>query len=147
MPELNYGPARAGELPALRALLAACDLPLAGVDEALGGFVVARDATGALVGCAALERYGRSGLLRSVAVADAWRGQGVAGTLTTRLLDEARAAGLTDITLLTTTAADYFTRHGFAEIPREATPDPVRAAVEFREACPDTATVMTLALG
>ena len=146
MPTVNFSPARPEDWPDVLALLATCDLPLAGVDEALDGFIVARDAAGGLAGCAALERYGRSGLLRSVAVAEAWRGQGVAAALTARLLAAARATGITDVTLLTTTAADYFTRYGFAAIPREEAPEPVRASVEFREACPDTATIMTRAL-
>ena len=147
MSTMTYGPARAEDLPALRALLEASDLPLAGVDEALGGFVVARDEKAGIIGCAALERYGHSGLLRSVAVADAWRGHGIAGGLTLWLLDTARGDGLTDITLLTTTAADYFPRYGFHAIPRDQTPAAIRASVEFRDACPDTATVMTRALG
>lgn len=63
-----------------------------------------------------------------------------------QLLESARAEGLADVTLLTTTAADYFTRFGFHVIPRESAPEAVRASVEFREACPETATVMIRAL-
>ena len=138
--------ARASDWPAVRALLAGANLPLAGLNEKLAGFAVARDSEAGVIGCAALERYGRSALLRSVAVVETWRGQGVAGRLTQRLLDEARAAGMTNITLLTTTAADYFPRYGFRAIPRDEAPAAVRASVEFRDACPDTATVMTRTL-
>lgn len=142
---ISYSPAREEDWPAIEALLTACDLPLAGAREALPLFVVARHG-GEVIGCAALEIYGRSGLLRSVAVADAWRGQGVARTLTERALDEARAKGLADVTLLTTTAADYFPRLGFSAIARAETPERVRESVEFRDACPASATVMTRAL-
>lgn len=146
MGALIYRSARADDWAAVEALLAACDLPLAGAREGLDGFELAVAEDGALVGCAALELYGGSGLLRSVAVAPEWRGRWIASALVARLLDEARAEGLADVTLFTTTAADYFTRFGFRVIPREDAPEAVRASVEFREACPETATVMTRAL-
>lgn len=57
----------------------------------------------------------------------------------------ARAEGLMDVTPLTTTAADYFTRYGILAIPREDAPEAVCAPVESREARPETATVMALA--
>ncbi len=147
MPELVYRAARAEDWPAVRALLETCDLPLAGAREALDSFELAVHAEAGVVGCAALDLNGGSGLLRSVAVAPEWRGRWIASALVKRLLDEARAEGLADVTLLTTTAADYFTRFGFHAIPREDAPEAVRASVEFREACPETATVMTRALG
>jgi N-acetylglutamate synthase-like GNAT family acetyltransferase len=146
MSALIYRPARADDWAAVEALLAACDLPLAGAREGLDDFELAVAEDGALAGCAALELYGGSGLLRSVAVAPEWRGRWIASALVARLLDEARAEGLADVTLFTTTAADYFTRFGFRVIPREDAPEAVRASVEFREACPETATVMTRAL-
>jgi len=128
-------------------------LPLAGARERLGDFIVVEGAGGALLGCAALERYPAaiggalaSGLLRSVAVALPARGLGLGARLVERLLVTAREEGLANVTLLTTTAADYFPRFGFCVIARDETPPPVRDSLEFREACPDTATVMTLAL-
>ena len=146
MSEILYRSARTEDWPAVRALLETCALPLAGAREELDGFELAVHADAGLVGCAALELYGGSGLLRSVAVAPECRGRMIASALVARLLDEARAEGLADITLFTTTAAEYFTRFGFHVIPREHAPEAVRASVEFREACPETATVMTRAL-
>lgn len=144
---INGHPARSEDWPDVRALLLECELPLAGVDETLDGFVVARDEQAKLVACAALERYGRSGLLRSVAVAPARRGEHIVADLISLLIDQAYHDGLRDITLLTTTAAGYFSRYGFHAIPRDDAPAAIRASVEFREACPDTATVMTRTLG
>lgn len=131
----------------VRALLLACALPLAGVDETLAGFFVTRDEQGMLLACAALQRYGRSGLLRSVAATPARRGEHLVSDLIRLLMERAASEGLTDITLLTTTAAGYFPRYGFRAIPRDDAPAAIRASVEFRDVCPDTATVMTLALG
>jgi N-acetylglutamate synthase-like GNAT family acetyltransferase len=144
--DIEIRSAREEDWPAVRALLEACELPLTGAHEALKGFWLAMSLDGVLVGCAALERHGRSGLLRSVAVSPEWRGRGVATALVASLLSEATNAGLADMTLLTTTAADFFPRFGFRMITREEAPEAMRASGEFREACPETASIMFRAL-
>lgn len=143
--------ARPDDWRSVAELLADAELPLAGAQDHLSDFIVAEGAGGTLLGCAALERYTvddaapASALLRSLAVAPAARGLGLGALLVGRLLDSARESGVADVTLLTTTAAGYFPRFGFQAITREEAPVAVRASVEFREACPASATVMTLA--
>ena len=44
--------------------------------------------------------------------------------------------------LLTTTAAQFFPKLGFAQIPREVVRDTIQTSVKFTSACPSTATVM-----
>lgn len=133
--------AERADLGAVLALIEASALPVAGVAEALPGFVVA--VTGdAIVGVAGIERYGDSALLRSVAVAPDWRGSGVGRALVDRIVDDARAGGVGDLYLLTTTAEHYFPKHGFACIAREAVPPAVQASAEFTSICPSTAAVM-----
>lgn len=65
------------DLDDILALLAAVNLPHEGVAEYLGGFLVARDDEGRLVGTIGLERHGSAGLLRSVAVAPELQHSGV----------------------------------------------------------------------
>lgn len=137
--------ASAEDAAAVESLLAEQALPRAGVADWLEHFWVA-EGDGAVVGVAGVELYGTSALLRSVAVAPAWRGRGLGGVLTERALEEAKAAGARDVYLLTTTADRYFPRHGFACISREAVPETVTASVEFRGACPASAVVMHRAL-
>jgi N-acetylglutamate synthase-like GNAT family acetyltransferase len=130
---------------AVAGLLAASSLPLDGAREHLGRFMLAERA-GALVGCAAVEPHGDAGLLRSVAVAASERGKGTGAALVRRCLDDARTAGIRTLVLLTTTADRYFPRFGFEVIDRDAAPESVRESVEFRGACPASATVMRLVL-
>lgn len=122
-------------------LLEAAGLPLAGVEQAWSGFVVA-EVDGELVGAAGLEAHDGDGVLRSVAVAQSWRGRGLGRQLTARVLEDARRAGLERLYLLTTTAQDYFPSHGFRRIERREAPPGVRQSVEFREACPASAVAM-----
>nr|NIP60748.1 GNAT family N-acetyltransferase [Gemmatimonadota bacterium]NIR77456.1 GNAT family N-acetyltransferase [Gemmatimonadota bacterium]NIT85980.1 GNAT family N-acetyltransferase [Gemmatimonadota bacterium]NIU29800.1 GNAT family N-acetyltransferase [Gemmatimonadota bacterium]NIU34822.1 GNAT family N-acetyltransferase [Gemmatimonadota bacterium] len=109
------------------------------------GFVVA-EAAGRLVGVAGLEVHGRDGVLRSVVVSPDLRGRGVGARLTRWVLDSAREIGLRRLYLLTTTAEDYFPRHGFRPVERSETPPEVQESVEFREACPGSAVAMVLRL-
>ena len=129
---------------AVEALLTSAGLPLDGVHEALPCFVVAEDA-GDIVGVAGIEACGITGehaLLRSVAVAPAWRKRGLGRALVSRTIAEAEARGAKAMYLLTTTAERYFPSFGFHETSRDAVPDDVRATVEFQSACPASATVM-----
>jgi N-acetylglutamate synthase-like GNAT family acetyltransferase len=133
--------ARSTDLPGIEQLLKAASLPLAGVANALSGFVVA-EAEGAIVGTAALEVCCDNALLRSVAVASEWRSRGLGRALVTRAIAEGEARGLRALYLLTTTAEHYFPSFGFQPIDRAQVPAEVRATEEFRSACPESAVVM-----
>src|SRR2546425_12323578 len=73
--------ATSADLPALLELLGQSALPTAGLADHLDTTLVAREA-GHVVGSAALELYGTTALLRSVAVAPRPRGPGVGQGLT-----------------------------------------------------------------
>jgi amino-acid N-acetyltransferase len=134
-------PARADDLAAVERLLVASQLPLDGVREALPTFIVAESGAD-IVGVAGLEICCDNALLRSVAVHDAWRSQGLGRALVTRTISEAEARGINALYLLTTSAERYFPTFGFHTVEREAVPEDIRATAEFREACPASATVM-----
>ena len=145
VPGATLRPARSSDLPAIERLLTGAGLPLAGVAEALDTFTVAESA-GELVGVAGLEVCRGNALLRSVAVAPAWRSRGLGRTLVTQLIDDASARGLSALYLLTTTAERYFPSFGFRQITRDQAPSDVRQTEEFQSACPASATVMSLDL-
>jgi amino-acid N-acetyltransferase len=134
-------PAAPGDLPAVLALLTAASLPREGVADHFPRFLVARRA-GDVVGSIGLEPYGRSALLRSLAVAPQERDRGLGRELTERLLELAAGDGATRIFLLTETAADFFVRLGFRPIAREDVDPAVRASLEFAGICPQSAVCM-----
>jgi amino-acid N-acetyltransferase len=133
--------ARAEDLRGIEQLLTTSNLPLAGVAEALPGFIVA-ESRGAIVGTAALEVCCDNALLRSVAVAPEWRSRGLGRALVTRVIAEAEARGLRALYLLTTTAEHYFPSFGFDRITRDEVPRDLRQTEEFKDACPASAVVM-----
>ena len=133
-------PAEPGEREAIVQLLQACDLPTADLTpQAWPLFWVAHGAYGGIVGAVALELYPPDGLLRSLAVAPSYRGQGLAAELVARVLRESAARGLARLFLLTVTAADYFRPLGFADVPRDRVPPAIRGSAQFRTLCPQSA--------
>jgi N-acetylglutamate synthase-like GNAT family acetyltransferase len=140
---ITLRPAGADDWSAIERLLLENKLPTDGAQDHLEAFVVA-DGVGGLVGCAGLEHHDRVGLLRSVAVASSARGKGIGERLSKAILSQARERELSHVYLLTTTAASYFARQGFAQVTRDAAPSGLRASAEFQGACPASATLMAL---
>ncbi|MEI7771315.1 MAG: arsenic resistance N-acetyltransferase ArsN2 [Chloroflexales bacterium] len=138
-------PADPADLPAILDLLTQHGLPHAGLAQHMDAALVARDGA-AIIGSAALERYGDAALLRSVAVAPARRGHGLGQRLTAAALDLAHRLGVRQLYLLTTTAEGYFPRFGFRPITRAEVAPAVQASAEFTGACPASAVVLALDL-
>jgi len=138
---LSIAAAKPSELTELLTLLKDCKLPGEGVAEHLDGFLVARDDR-ALLGVVGLERYGKVGLLRSLAVRSEARGRGLGAMLVEALMDGARKKDISVLYLLTETAQDFFPRFGFEPIPRTSLDTRLEASAELKGACPETAIAM-----
>jgi amino-acid N-acetyltransferase len=137
-------PMGVSDIVAMKNLLRAVGLPTDGVGgEFAAGYVLA-ERNGALVGAAGVEVYGRSGLLRSVAVEPSQRGLGLGRLLVEDRLHWAAANCLRTVYLLTTTAAaaGFFSKLEFATIERAELATEVKASEEFSRICPETATAM-----
>ena len=123
---------------AVHALLRGHGLPLDGLnDEHVIGLVAKLD--GRVVGSVAVEVYGRYGLLRSLAVADEYRGHSLGSRLTREAMVLAEKRGLLALYLLTETAAGFFPKLGFKPVSRADMPAAVKTSVEFTTACPASA--------
>jgi amino-acid N-acetyltransferase len=116
------------------------------VAERWGHYFVVREDDGRVVGVAGLETHGDDGLMRSVAVDEDYRGQGLGGLLVEAVLERAERLKLDAVYLLTTDARDFFARHGFADCPRGAAPEAVSRSWEFSTGCPSTAAFMKRAV-
>jgi amino-acid N-acetyltransferase len=136
-------------VPQLLALLQESGLPTADLPTAKPALWVARAADGAvpdIAGVIGLETFGDTGLLRSLAVRAAARGTGLGRDLVAHVESQARSTGLTQLVLLTTTAADFFAKHTYRVTSRADLPARVRASSEFRDVCPASATAMIKSL-
>jgi amino-acid N-acetyltransferase len=132
----------ADDLARIVALLESAGLPATDISRGgLQDFIVALDA-GEIIGAAGLERHGEHGLLRSLVVAPDWRGHGLGAALVDAVEAKARLQGVRSLSLLTGTAAPFFSVRGYAAITRDRAPAAVQASTEFTTLCPASSTCM-----
>jgi amino-acid N-acetyltransferase len=137
--------ATAADWPAVRDLLVRVNLPLDGAETAFEtGLVAVEDDR--VVGCAAIETYDRTALLRSVAVTQRRQGSGLGTALVHAAEELARTTGANEMILLTETAEPWFGRLGYERMERDAAPAAVAGSVEFVTACSESAIAMRRSL-
>jgi len=131
----------AAGLPAsdVRSAPARFDVVSGGGEAPGGGNRDGDDGSGVVGG---LELSGTAGLFRSVAVREGAHGAGVGTVVCEQLEEKARAEGVEELYLLTTTAVDVFTQRGYERVERAVAPTAVRETTQFDERCPATATCM-----
>jgi amino-acid N-acetyltransferase len=122
--------ARRDDIPAIEDLLKAEWLPPMAIQEFLDSFWVL-ESDGRVVGCAAIEMYGDSAMLRSVVVDPTLRGTGEGDRLVQRALDYAREHEAKRIYLFTMTAAPFFARHGFEPVATDDFEPAVRDSWQY----------------
>ncbi len=138
--------ATAADLQQISRFLTENGLPTNGVNKFFENFIVALDQNGSWIGIAGLEVYGKSGLLRSVAVDKQFRGMGHGRTLVNTILTNAKKKRIETIYLLTESAEDYFKGLGFEVVNRKDIDEATRASPEFTECC-ETAVAMRKFIG
>jgi N-acetylglutamate synthase-like GNAT family acetyltransferase len=133
--------ARPEDMDAIRTLLSAAKLPLAGVPEDTALLLVAEQ-DGRVVGVAGLELHAGDALVRSVAVESAHRGRRLASRLCSELESRAAGLGAGRAFLLTETAETFFARRGYTRLDRARAPGGIAASREFAAVCPASAILM-----
>lgn len=138
--------ARADDWPALERLLLDANLPASDLDAGHAKeFLVAENAAvtpPAMHGAIGLQTFGRTGLLRSLVVHTDRRGAGTGRQLVAALEKKAKAAGITDLWLLTIDAEVFFWKMDYRIAERDEAPEPIRGTQEFTSLCPGSAHLM-----
>jgi amino-acid N-acetyltransferase len=132
--QLSLSKAKLEDLEGVIQLLNSTNLTVEGVRPNLENFFVARDDNGKLIGIAGLEYYGESALMRSVAVSNQHRGEGVGGSLVERCIAESKEFKIRRLYLLTETAEKFMRRFGFRPIDKGAIDSKLQASEEFKGA-------------
>ncbi|WP_409526182.1 arsenic resistance N-acetyltransferase ArsN2 [Nitrincola sp. MINF-07-Sa-05] len=100
-----------------------------------------------IIGLIGIESHGTVGLLRSLVVIDTHRKGGYGQALVTQAEAWACRNGMETLYLLTTTASDFFARHGYVEASRSQAPDSIVGTAQFAGLCPALASFMCKELG
>ena len=133
--------ATAADMQAVRDLLDSNGLPTSDLTSSNARFTVVCEGD-RIIGAGALEHFGKAALLRSVAVDAARRGQGLGRHIVKALENQARAAGIIQLVLLTQTARQFFEHQDYHPVDRVQVPETVQQSEEFRSLCPASAQCM-----
>jgi amino-acid N-acetyltransferase len=143
--QVSLTKAQPEDLEGIIQLLRSSNRTVEGVRSNLENFFVVRDG-GKLIGVAGLEYYGASALMRSVAVSDQHRGEGIGHSLVERCIAKSKELKIQHLYLLTETAEKFMRRFGFMRVDKGLVDSRLQASEEFKGACPDTAVAMLLEL-
>ncbi|MFT5502401.1 MAG: amino-acid N-acetyltransferase [Gammaproteobacteria bacterium] len=127
----------------LQAILKACHLSSEDVEVPINSFIGIRDG-GQVIAVGGLEMASPDALLRSVAVAPEYRGQGLANLIVGALIKIAVRSHITSQYLLTETAPWFFEKLGFELVIRNDVPESIRSCRQFTGLCPDSADCLRL---
>jgi glycerol-1-phosphatase len=148
VPPASFRTAGPADVQSLVQLLVAAGLSADGVDGRLDETIVSDepgpDGTPRLTATACLQEVEGFAILRSVAVRDDLRANGLGMLATAAAVGRARELGATHISLFTETATAFFARLGFRAVERDALPEPVARSRHAAEECAASATAMVL---
>jgi N-acetylglutamate synthase-like GNAT family acetyltransferase len=139
---LALRPLRGGERDVLAAALTKAGLPVDDLDAPGHLFWRFETKDDIPAGFGGLEIHGDDALLRSVVTLPPVREGGIGSAIVATLEVEAQRRGARAIWLLTTSAAGFFRRLGYAACDRAVVPAAIRATREFSALCPASADVL-----
>jgi len=125
------------ELPQVVALLRSSELPYEDVSLQKITFLLAA-AGEEIIGCIGLEKYRDHGLLRSFAIKNGLRNQGIGSRLFEHFISYCLQKGVRNIHLFTVDAHEFFQSRGFRLMERDSAPEAIKQTTEFTQLCPST---------
>ena len=127
------------DLDEIMSLLKKSNLPIEDITEdMLQHFLILRIG-GSIKGCVGLEMKEEFGLLRSLVVDPEIKGQGLGKILLEEIENWARSNNLTALYLLTDTTPQFFEKHEYVNIQRNAAPSSILKTRQFSEICGSSA--------
>nr|WP_019499300.1 arsenate reductase, glutathione/glutaredoxin type [Pseudanabaena sp. PCC 6802] len=135
---ITLKPATTANLEYIEQLLAVNGLPIADIPSKLDSMFLGQ-VDSEIVGIGGIELYGVYGLLRSLAIALAYRKKGYGRAIAEQLMAYAQSKGVRQVYLLTTLESGFFTKMGFEQVDRDAVPPIIQNTSQFVSLCPTTA--------
>jgi amino-acid N-acetyltransferase len=141
-PKLIRCPLLIGERSGLVAALKIAKLPIEDIEAPGRLFWRFETVEKVPVGFGGLELYARDALLRSIVALPPVRRKGFGCAIVATLEEEAQRRGCCRLWLITTSAAEFFDRLGYARCERAAVPSAIGKTTEFAALCPASADVL-----
>ena len=132
---------RGEDIEIVRELLKDTGLPHEDISDHWKTFFVAK-VDGKIVWAVGLEIWDDKALLRSLVVKSEFRNCGFGKKLYKQCMGLAKQNNIKEVSLLMTTAEDFFAKAGFEKVTGENVPSFIKSTKEFRVYCPSSATIM-----
>src|SRR4030067_634123 len=132
---ITYSVANPTDKNQIRRSLSECGLPTLYIHRHLKSFMVAK-AGKKIVGVIGVEVYGQVGLLRSLCVDQAYRGQGIAKMLNAKMSAYAHMLKIDRLYLFTWDAEKFTSKSGFHKIDKKRIPKSIRSTWQFHSFSP-----------
>ena len=132
------------DLNKIKALLQSHGLPVNDISKSVRFYILEKNDRFAAVG--GYEKYGKNGLLRSIAVEKDFLKKGFGREIVAKLIDDAKSNGIENLFLLTESAETFFLKFGFKKADRNTAPTEIKESSEFKYVCPQSAVFMHLTI-
>jgi len=137
---MNIVPASQNSFSAAVALLKKNNLPTEDINPGTQLFVM--EEGNKVLGCIAVEYDYNNALLRSLSVSEEKRNEGIGMKLVEFIEDYVKKQGVQTIFMLTTTAADFFSKQGYEAVDRNSAPLFIKNTEEYSMLCSSSAVLM-----
>ena len=124
-------------------LLSECGLPTDDLRAGAATHFIGVQSGNGLAAVVGIEVFGKVALLRSLAVSERSRAQGLGARLVAAIETYAVSRQVHQMYLLTTTAEGFFVKYGYVRVERSEAPEEISASSEFASLCPQSAAFMT----
>jgi amino-acid N-acetyltransferase len=137
---MNIVPASQNSFSAAIALLKKNNLPTEDLDPGKQLFVI--EEGDEVIATVAVEYNFNDALLRSLSVSKEKRNSGIGAELVGFIEDYVQKQGVQNIYILTTTAAEFFSKRGYLIIDRNTVPQFIQQTREYSVLCASSSTLM-----
>lgn len=141
MGTLIIKPAETVQLEEIQHLLKNSGLPFEDIGIHLNNFLCVMNYE-KIIAVGGLEIYDDVALLRSLAVTERKRNEGIGQMIYSALIDHAKTKNINTIYLLTETAEKFFLKNGFTKVDRNKIPDTIKNTHEYKVLCAESAIVL-----
>ena len=141
MESIIIKPADTVQLEEIQNLLKNSGLPFEDINKHLKDFLCLMN-NEEIIAVGGLEIYDDVALLRSLAVVEGKRNQGLGQLVYSALIEHAKSKNFKTIYLLTETAEKFFLKNGFTKVERNIIPDKIKNTHEYKVLCAESAIVL-----
>lgn len=141
MDTLLIKPAEPIQLEEIQNLLKNSGLPYEDIGTHLNDFLCMLNKEEIIV-VGGMEIYDDVALLRSLAVMEGKRNEGLGQMIYSELIEHAKSKNIKQIYLLTETAEKFFLKNGFTKVERNEIPEVIKNTHEYKVLCAESAIVL-----